>query len=158
LSLPAYEQFFEQSVEEYGAAIGTDAADLAAFRDRGGKAIVWHGQADPLIYPQGTIDYYERVERQMGGAARTADFIRLFMAPGVGHCSGGPGPQPAGQLDAVLSWVEEGKSPDTLLAVGRDRSERSSATRPLCPFPLVARYKGSGGTDDSANFVCSETY
>ena len=158
LSLPAYEQFFEQSVEEYGAAIGTDAADLAAFRDRGGKAIVWHGQADPLIYPQGTIDYYERVERQMGGAARTADFIRLFMAPGVGHCSGGPGPQPAGQLDAVLSWVEEGKSPDTLLTVGRDRSERSSATRPLCPFPLVARYKGSGGTDDSANFVCSETY
>ena len=138
LTFPAYEQYYDQSVEEYGAVLGTDAADLAAFRDHGGKAIVWHGQADPLIYPEGTIDYYERVERQMGGAAQTAGFIRLFMAPGVGHCRGGPGPQPAGQLDAVESWVEEGKAPDTL---------PTGAGRPLCPFPAVER-----------NSVCSQTY
>jgi feruloyl esterase len=123
LTFPAYEQYYDQSVEEYGAVLGTDAADLAAFRDHGGKAIVWHGQADPLIYPEGTIDYYERVERQMGGAAKTASFMRLFMAPGVGHCRGGPGPQPAGQLEAVQNWVEEGKAPDTL---------PTSAGRPLC--------------------------
>jgi feruloyl esterase len=158
LTPPAYEQFFDQSVEEFGAVLGTDAADLAAFRDHGGKIIVWHGQADPLIYPEGTIDYYERVERHMGGDARTANFIRLFMAPGVGHCSGGPGPQPAGQLDAVLSWVEEGRAPDTLSAVRPAAAGRSSATRPLCPFPLVAKYKGSGSADDAANFVCSVTY
>jgi Tannase and feruloyl esterase len=149
-----YEQYVDQSMEEFSAVLATDNPDLSAFRDRGGKIILWHGWSDQLIYPEGTIDYYQRVERQMGGTEKTSEFARLFLAPGVGHCAGGPGPQPSGQLDAVVHWVEEGKQPETLTAVHRDQSGATSRTRPLCRFPLVAKYKGSGSTDDAANFVC----
>ena len=106
-----------------GCVIGTDNPDLTAFRDRGGKAIVWHGWADQLITAEGTIDYYTRVQQQMGGAKKTSEFIRLFMAPGVAHCAGGAGPQPTGQLEALLAWVEDGKAPETLPA-DAPRSDR----------------------------------
>jgi len=151
----AFERLWDQSVEQYGAVIGTDNPDLAAFRDRGGKAIVWHGWADPLISAEGTTDYYTRVEQQMGGLEKTTQFIRLFMAPGVEHCGGGSGPAPTGQLDALLAWVEEGKTPDILLAVRRDQSGAVLRSRPLCQYPLVARYKGTGSTDDANNFSCN---
>lgn len=151
----AYQRFWDQSQEEYGIVIGTDNPDLAAFRDRGGKAIIWHGWADQLITAQGTIDYYKRVEQQMGGAKKTAEFARLFLAPGVGHCGGGAGPTPYGQLDMLLSWVEEGKAPSTLTAARRDQAGAITRSRPLCQYPLVAKYKGSGSTDDAANFSCS---
>jgi len=151
----AYERFWDQSVEQFGAVIGTDNPDLTAFRDRGGKAIVWHGLADQLITAEGTIDYYGRVQQQMGGPKKTAEFIRLFMAPGVGHCAGGAGPAPTGQMDALLSWVEDNKAPDTLLAQRRDQTGAVTRSRPLCAYPLVAKYKGSGSTDEAANFVCS---
>jgi hypothetical protein len=158
VTYPAYEQFWDQSNEEFGAVIGTDNPDLSGFRKRGGKAIVWHGWADQLIYPEGSIDYYKRVEQQMGGPGRTSDLIRLFMAPGVGHCGGGVGPAPAGQLGALLKWVEDGQAPETLDAVRRDQTGKVVRSRPLCRFPLVAKYKGSGSTDDAANFVCSANF
>jgi hypothetical protein len=151
----AYEHFWDQSVEEYSIVIGTDNPDLAAFRDHGGKAILWHGWADQLITPEGTIDYYKRVQQQMGGARKASEFIRLFLAPGVGHCAGGVGPSPYGQLDALRAWVEDGKPPQTLTAARRDRAGAITRSRPLCPYPLVAKYKGTGSTDDAANFVCS---
>src|SRR5215472_1190255 len=151
----AYERFWDQSVEEYGIVIASDNPDLSAFRDRGGKAIIWHGWADPLIASEGSIDYYKRVQQQMGGAEKTSQSARLFMAPGVGHCGGGAGPEPYGQLDALLSWVEDGKAPATLTAARRDASGGITRSRPLCPYPLVAKYKGSGSTDTAANFVCS---
>jgi hypothetical protein len=151
----AYERFWDQSMEEYGAVIGTDNPDLTAFRDRGGKAILWHGWADQLITPEGTIDYYTRVQEKMGGAKKTSEFARLFMAPGIGHCGGGAGPAPYGQLDALLSWVEDGKAPVTLTAARRDQAGAITRSRPLCQYPLVAKYKGAGSTDDAANFVCS---
>jgi Tannase and feruloyl esterase len=152
----AYERFWDQSVEEFGIVIGTDNPDLTAFRDRGGKVILWHGWADQLIPTEGTIDYYKRVQQQMGGAAKTSEFARLFMAPGVGHCGvGGAGPTPYGQLDALLSWVEDGKAPATLTAARRDQAGAITRSRPLCRYPQVAKYKGSGSTDDAANFVCS---
>ena len=151
----AYERFWDQSVEEYGAVIGTDNPDLTVFRDRGGKAILWHGWADQLITPEGTIDYYKRVQQQTGGSEKTSQFARLFLAPGVGHCGGGAGPAPYGQLDALLSWVEEGKPPETLTAARRDQAGAITRSRPLCRYPLVARYKGTGSMDDAANFVCS---
>jgi feruloyl esterase len=151
----AYERLFDQSVEQYSAVIGTDNPDLTAFRDRGGKAIVWHGWADQLISAEGTIDYYTRVQQKMGGPKKTAEFIRLFMAPGVGHCGGGPGPAPSGQLQALLAWVEEGKAPETLPAARRDQSGAVTRLRPLCAYPLVAKYKGSGSSDEAANFACS---
>jgi tannase/feruloyl esterase len=151
----AYERFWDQSVEQYGSVIGTDDPDLTAFRDRGGKAIVWHGWADQLITAEGTIDYYTRVEQRMGGAKQTAEFVRLFMAPGVGHCGGGAGPAPSGQLDALLAWVEDGKAPERLTAARRDQAGAITRSRPLCPYPLVAKYAGSGSTDDASSFVCS---
>jgi hypothetical protein len=152
-----YERFWEQSVEQYGEVIGTDDPDLTEFRNRGGKAIVWHGWADQLISADGTVDYYKRVQRQMGGEKKSAEFIRLFMAPGVGHCGGGSGPAPSGQQEALLAWVEEGKAPETLAASRRTQSG-STQSRPLCQYPLVAKYKGAGSTDEAANFVCSKGF
>jgi feruloyl esterase len=150
-----YERFWDQSVEQYGLVIGTDNPDLTEFRNRGGKAIVWHGWADQLITADGTVDYYNRVVKQMGGSEKTSEFLRLFMAPGVAHCAGGPGPAPSGQLEALLAWVEEGKAPETLTAIRRDQSGAITRSRPLCPYPLVAKYKGTGSTDDAASFACS---
>jgi len=147
-----YERFWDQSIEQYSAVIGTDNPDLTDFRNRGGKAIVWHGWADQLISAEGTIDYYSRVQKQMGGPEKTSQFIRLFMAPGVGHCGGGNGPSPSGQQEALLEWVEKGKSPETLPATSRDWS------RPLCRYPLVAKYKGTGSTHDAAKFACSNGF
>jgi hypothetical protein len=150
-----YERLWDQSVEQYGTVIGTDDPDLTAFRDSGGKAIVWHGWADQLISAHGTVDYYTRVGQEMGGADAASEFIRLFMAPGVTHCAGGPGPQPSGQLEALLEWVEDDVRPDTLTAIRRDQTGSIVRSRPLCPYPLVARYTGNLSTDDAANFVCS---
>ena len=150
-----YEQFFDQSVEEFSSVIGTDNADLTAFRDRGGKTILWHGWADQLISASGSVDYYKRVVQAMGGAEKTSQFMRLFMAPGVGHCGGGLGPAPTGQMEALVAWVEDGKAPDTLPASRPAQGGGTPRTRPLCQYPMVARYKGTGSTDDAANFVCS---
>jgi hypothetical protein len=149
-----YEQYWDQSVEEFSAVLATDKPDLSAFRDRGGKIVLWHGWWDQLIYPEGTTDYYERVQKQMGGAGSTSEFARLFMAPGVAHCAGGPGPQPAGAFDAMVKWVEQGQAPETLRAERRDSSGAVVRSRPLCLFPLVAKYKGSGSSDEAANFGC----
>jgi len=151
----AYQAFWDRSYEQYGHVIGTDNPDLGAFRDRGGRTIIWHGLADPLITAEGTIDYYTRVQQRMGGAKQTSGFARLFLAPGVGHCGGGPGPQPTGVLDALVSWVEGGKAPETLTATRRDQTGAVTRSRPLCQYPLVAKYRGTGSTDDARNFVCS---
>lgn len=158
LSQAGFEQLFDRAVEQFGAVYGTDSPDLSAFRDRGGKVIVWHGEADQFIYPQGTIDYLQRVQKQMGGESKTAGFIRLFMAPGVAHCGGGPGSQPSGQLEALQGWVEEGRAPATLPTVRRDAAGVTTGARPLCPWPQVARYKGRGSVDDAGNFSCSASY
>jgi feruloyl esterase len=151
----AYEALWDRSFEQYDLAIGTDNPDLAAFRDHGGKTIIWHGWTDQLIPTEGSIDYYKRVQQQMGGAKKTSEFARFFLAPGVSHCAGGPGPQPSGVLDALVTWVEEGKAPETLTATRRDQAGAVTRSRPLCQYPLVAKYKGTGSTDDAANFVCS---
>jgi feruloyl esterase len=132
----------------------TDNPDLSAFKARGGKIVMWHGQSDPLIYPGGSIDYYTGVQKAMGGADKTSDFYRLYLAPGVGHCGGGAGPAPSGQFEAVVRWVEEGKAPDTLDAVRRDQSGATARSRVLCPYPATAHYKGNGSTDEARSFEC----
>jgi Tannase and feruloyl esterase len=153
----AYELYWDQSLEEFGALIGTDNPDLSAFRKHGGKIIMWHGWADQLIYPQGSIDYFERVQEELG-ESRTGRFLRLFMAPGVAHCGGGAGPPPSGQFEALVRWVEQGDDPDTLDAIRTDANGNVVRSRPLCPYPMVARYKGSGSTDDVRNFRCSKRF
>jgi hypothetical protein len=155
LTPAGFELLWKQSVEQYGEVIGTDDPNLARFRDRGGKVLIYHGLADQLIAAQGTIDYYKRVQQQMGGAERTAQFARLFLAPGVDHGFRGAGPTPTGLMEALIRWVEEGKAPEKLAAELRDQGGRVTRTRPLFPYPQSAKYKGSGSTDDAANFVSS---
>jgi pimeloyl-ACP methyl ester carboxylesterase len=140
-----FELLFKQSVEEYGAVFGTDNPDLSRFRDHGGKIIIMHGQADQLIMAEGTVDYYRRVLQQMGGREKVMPFARMFLIPGAGHGNGGVG---NGGVDAVIRWVEEGLAPGKLINRGPN-----GRTRPLFPYPEVAKYKGNGSTDDADNFV-----
>ena len=151
-----YDQLFQQSVELYSDVIGTDNPDLSGFKKAGGKLIIWHGLVDQLIFPQGTTNYYERVIDEIGGRSRTEKFARLFLAPGVAHCAGGPGPQPDNPLDALVKWVEHGKAPETLNAV-RTSSGVVTQSRPLCLYPRVAAYKGRGDPMSAASFVCRNT-
>ena len=153
LDAASYEHFWDQSLEQFGDVIGTDDADLGAFQRAGGKVLVWHGWADSLIYPQGTIDYVERVFDAMGGREATSELLRLFMAPGVEHCGRGPGPGPDAPFDALVRWVEQGQPPETLLAARRDESGNVVQSRPLCLYPLVAHHTG-GSQDLASSFEC----
>jgi feruloyl esterase len=128
--------------------------DLSAFRKRGNKLLMYGGWMDPVVPPQDTAAYYEAVAKTMGGYDKTRDFFRLFMAPGMGHCFGGPGPNQFDALAALEQWVEKGVAPDTLIA-SRSTNGKVDRTRPLCPYPQVARYKGTGSIDDAANFSCA---
>jgi pimeloyl-ACP methyl ester carboxylesterase len=148
-----FELLWDQSVEQYGTVIGTDDPDLTRFRDRGGRILIYHGLTDQLIPAAGSIEYFERVQQRMGGPAKTAEFARLFLAPGVDHGFRGPGATPVGVFEAVVRWVEEGVAPDKLLAEKRDASGQLLRTRPLFPYPQTAKYKGSGSADDAENFV-----
>jgi hypothetical protein len=151
-----FEMLWNQSVEQYGAVIGTDDADLTKFRDRGGKVIIYHGLADQLIPSEGTVDYFKRVQQRMGGPDRTAQFARLFLAPGVDHGFRGKGATPTGLADAIIRWVEDGVVPDMLMAERRDARGKVIGTRPLFAYPNVAKYKGTGGTDEAASYVSSK--
>lgn len=133
--------------------------DLKAFRARGGKIVMYFGWADPALNPNMGVDYYEAVQKANPEAA---DFFRLFMAPGMWHCGGGLGPDLFDPVTAVIDWVEAGRAPDQLLAEQRDKAggERSSWTgalqrsRPLCPYPQVARHDGRGDPNRAASFTC----
>jgi feruloyl esterase len=123
------------------------------FRD-GGKLISYHGWSDPQIAPAGTTQYYERVVQVLGGRDKVHDAYRLFMAPGMGHCSGGNGPNTFDMLTALERWVEAGLAPDHIPASITRPSAMLDRSRPLCPYPQVAVYKGTGSTDEGANFAC----
>jgi feruloyl esterase len=127
--------------------------DLSPFKKSGGKLIMYAGWMDPVVPPQDNAAYYEAVARKMGGYDKTRDFFRLFMAPGMGHCAGGPGPNQIDALTALENWVEKGVAPETLLAT-KSTGGKVERTRPLCPYPQVARYKGTGSIDDAASFSC----
>jgi hypothetical protein len=107
-----YLAFFKDTVDRVGPLMASDDPDLAEFRDGGGKVILWHGWNDQLITAEGTIDYYDRVARELGGYERTQAFARLFMAPGVAHCAGGDGPQPQGSSRPSSIGVEQGRARD----------------------------------------------
>jgi feruloyl esterase len=127
--------------------------DLSGFRKHGGKLVMYSGWADPLVPSQDLVNFYERIEQKMGGPEKTQQFARLFMVPGMGHCAGGVGPNRFDALAALEPWVEKGTAPERMIAskVANNVTER---TRPLCPYPQIARWKGTGSTDDAANFVC----
>jgi len=150
-----FESEFRTSQQKFHDLIGTDEANLQGFRAHGGKMIIWHGEADQLIFPRGTINYFNRVVEANGGPAETAKFARLYLAPGVGHCGGGAGPAPTGVFEAVVNWVEKNAAPTTILA---SRTVNGVAeTRPLCPYPQAAKWTGSGSVNDASNFTCANT-
>ncbi len=151
-----FELLWRQSVEQYGEVIGTDNPDLTRFRDRGGKIIIYHGMADQLIPAAGTIHYFKRVLERMGGAEETGRFARLFLVPGVNHAFSGAGPTPVGLNEAILRWVEEGKAPEVLMAEKRDSSGKLIRSRPLFPYPKIAKYKGNGSTDEASSFEAAK--
>jgi feruloyl esterase len=154
LTYKQFERLWKQSVKQYGDIYGPDNPDLTRFSDRGGKIIITHGLADEIIAPEGTIDYYRRVLNEMG-SKKTATFVRLFMAPGLDHDFRGAGPTPTGEFKALIRWVEEGQAPDHLIAEKRDSNGKLIRSRPLFPYPAVAKYKGIGSTDEGENFMSS---
>jgi len=125
--------------------------DLSKFRDRGGRLFMYFGWADPALNPNMGIDYYESVTKRMGPG--TTDFFRLFMVPGMLHCGGGPGPDQFDSLGALSTWVEKGTAPDAV-PVSKVVSGKVTRSRVLCAYPQVAKWKGSGSTDEAANFTC----
>jgi feruloyl esterase len=125
--------------------------NLKPFAASGGKLLMYHGWADPQISAGSSPAYYERVLDTMGNAAR--DNVRLFMVPGMNHCGGGNGTATFDMLTALEQWVEKGAAPAHIPAA-RVADGKTERTRPLCPYPQVAAYDGSGSTDDAANFVC----
>jgi feruloyl esterase len=128
-------------------------ANLKVFFERGGKLLMYHGWADQIVAPRNSINYYERVNEAMGGVAKTTDSMRLFMAPGMNHCGGGEGPNTFDMVSALERWVEQGTVSDQIIA-SHNVDGKIDRTRPLCPYPRVAQYKGTGSIDDAANFAC----
>jgi feruloyl esterase len=159
LTYAQFDQLFAQSVSEFSRTIATNNPDLAPFEQDGGKILIWHGMADQLIFPQGTINYYQRVREAMGGAKRTDSFARLFLAPGAQHCTSAAGPAPADPLTAIVNWVENGQAPRSILGTVVDPATNVvTLSRPLCAFPLTARYTGHGSTADASNFTCARQH
>jgi len=161
----------EQTADEKTAhALNATDPDLRKFQARGGKLILYHGWNDPAISPLNTINYYNSVLAAMG-AAEAAKFVRLYMVPGMQHCIGGPGPSFFGQLGtttakgpeqgvytALEDWVEKSDAPREIIATkyfDGDPGKGAQMTRPLCAYPEIAKYKGSGDTNDYTNFVCT---
>lgn len=132
-------------------ALDATSTDYGALRRRHGKLLMYGGMSDPVFSANDLIAYYRRVMKANGGARATQRFARLFLVPGMNHCGGGPATDQFDALSAMQRWVEQGSPPARLLASGRAFPGR---TRPLCPYPAVARYKGSGDMRSANAFVC----
>ena len=134
-----------------------DAVDprLKQFRSGGGKIVMYLGWDDPIHLSESALNYYEAVERETGESGKAGEFFRTFLVPGLGHCSGGPGTTTVDALSALEGWVERGDAPDKIVA-SRSESGTVTRTRPLCPYPQVARWNGKGSTDDAVNFSCTK--
>src|SRR5579872_862102 len=126
--------------------------DLSGFQKHGGKLLMFHGWADQALNARMSVEYYERVTQRMG--ASTKDFFRLFMVPGMFHCGGGIGTGTFDMLAPLMTWVEQGTAPDRI-AAARVVNGKTVRTRPLCPYPQIAKYKGSGSIDEAENFACT---
>jgi len=128
-------------------------ADLRPYKNRNGKLIMYHGTSDPAISSYGTIDYYNKVGKIVGGQREVESFARLYLVPGMHHCSGGPGPNQFDMVTELENWVEKGIPPAAVVATHKT-NDTVDRTRPLCPYPQVAKFTGSGSIDEAANFRC----
>ena len=159
-----FDKDLEYALEKVGDAVDSNDPDLRHLRDNGSKLIVYHGWSDPDISPVASINYYESVINHIAddmrapnydtALSRTQNFFRLFMVPGMGHCSGGPGPDRFDALSALENWVENGIAPESLRAAKIEDGE-VTRSRPLCAYPEVATYSGQGSTDEAENFYCA---
>ena len=138
-------------MEELRQILDATDPDLSAFRRRGGKLLMYFGWADPQLNAKMGVEYYEQVVQKMGPS--TGDFFRLFMVPGMFHCGGGVGTSQFDPATPIVKWTEAGPAPDRIEA-SRVVSGKVVRTRPLCAFPQVARYRGTGSIDEAANFTC----
>ena len=171
--------------DQQGQTLNAVNPNLMPFAAHGGKLIVYHGWSDAALPPQGSIDYFNRVHAVVGGydslnnpqsflhgGPQIEDFMRLYLVPGMQHCAGGPGANSFGQYGALADpqhdvrvaleqWVEKGLAPDKIIATkfvnDSDHSQGVKMTRPLCPYPLSARYRGVGKSNESGNFDCLES-
>lgn len=138
-------------LNDWGKLADAKDPDLSKFKNRGGKLLMTYGWADSILQPMMGVNYYERAVAKNG--PQTADFFRLFMVPGMAHCGGGIGPDRNDAVTAIINWVEKGKAPASITA-SRVINKEVVRTRPLCPYPQVARYQGHGSIDDAVNFRC----
>jgi len=151
-----FDKDIERSEEPENVVMNSTDPDLKPFFGHNGKLLLYHGWSDPNISALSTIQYYNRVVDTMGGTSKTSGNIRLFLEPGMGHCGGGEGPNVFDKVGAMEQWVEQGKAPERIVASHRAGDGTVDRTRPLCPYPQIAQYKGSGSIDDAQNFVCKE--
>jgi len=135
------------------AALNATNADLSAFKAKGRKLILWHGWSDPALTALASVKYYDQVQSKDPGVR---DYFRMFMMPGVLHCAGGPGPDNADWAAAISDWVEHAKAPDRIVASKLGPGGAVVRTRPLCPYPQHAEYKGSGSSDEAGSFACRD--
>ena len=155
-----YDKDMSLALKTVGGALDATDPDLQAFQRRGGKLIVYHGFSDPAISPLNSIEYFESVVGRIGQSRThaqalrdTQSFFRLFMVPGMQHCTGGPGPSTFDTIGALEQWAEHGIAPSRIIA-SHTTGGVADRTRPLCPYPESASYIGHGSTDDAASFVC----
>jgi hypothetical protein len=139
--------------------IGTDDPDLSAFRQRGGKMIMYHGGADVLIFPRGSYNYYNRATDKAGGLKNVQKFYRFFPYAGNNHCGGNVN-QPNAPLinsgdlfKALVNWVENGVAPDSIVAYNTVNPAAATVSRPVCKYPDKLLFNG-GSTSVAANFTC----
>ena len=142
---------FEHDTRLAAATLNSVDPDLSEYKARGGKLILWHGWSDNALTAYGSIDYFESVKAV---DADVRDYFRLFMLPGVLHCSGGPGPSGVDYLTAIDWWVEDAVAPRRLEAFFLDAERNPAGSRPICAYPLRAVYNGSGDTRDASSFEC----
>jgi feruloyl esterase len=135
------------------AAMNATDPNLKLFFAHNGKLLIYHGWADTNVAPLNTIKYYKSVVDTLGGASKTSNNVRLFLEPGMGHCGGGEGPNVFDKVGPLEQWVEQGKAPEKIIAA-HSTNGQVDRTRPLCPYPQVAKYKGSGSIDEASNFAC----
>ena len=138
-------------IDKASAEINATAVDWSAFKKRGGTLLLYSGVSDPVFSALDLIRYYQQIVQKNGGENNVLGFARLFLVPGMNHCSGGPGLDDFDALAAMQDWVENGKAPGSLLATGK---AFPGITRPLCAYPLIAKYGGQGNPHDAASFSC----
>ena len=134
------------------STLNASSPNLDAFNAAGGKLLLAQGQADAIVVPENTINYYRKLKKRYGAGAE--NFARLFMEPGVGHCGAPPGPSSWDTFAVLQNWVENGVAPDSIVAYKYDNDGSVAMSRPLCPYPQQAHYSGQGDVNDAKNFFC----